>query len=758
MYDELKINTSSSSAEQREAIEHTEGPCMVLAGPGSGKTYVLTQKIVHLLKEPGVRPWHILALTFTNKAAREMTQRVEQCIGDEVRQLWIGTFHRLFGRMLRIEGEAIGLTPDFTIYDSDDSKKLIKKILKELSLSEENYPPMMVMNRMSGAKNRLLMDARAYDSDATCRAEDQAVGKPHMAQIFMQYEARCRRSGALDFDDLLLCTYQMLRDHPQIVAKYQDRFRYILVDEFQDTNRLQYVLIKLLAAKHNNLCVIGDDAQSIYAFRGADLTHMLDFKKDFPGMRLVKLTHNFRSTQHIVKAANALIRHNQQQLEKVLFTDNALGEPVEVVQHERDLEEARYVARDIFERSQRERATYDHFAILYRTNRQSRLFEEALRGLGIDYKLRGGTSFYGRKEVKDMLAYLRLIVNGNDEQALERVINTPKRGIGPATLAKVRTLAFDRGWTFFEALERCDEVVGPRLANAIAPFVALIQKYKAMLATEDAYVIAKGVAKDSGLQKALYDEKSVEGVGRYENLEELLSGISLFVQEREGEGQHLSAYLQEVALMTGDEEEEGKPSVTLMTIHAAKGLEYDYVYVVGVEEGILPSSRMIESKRGVEEERRLFYVALTRAKKRVVVSYVLMRKQFERYKRALGSRFVDEIDKALVRHQRVVKKSNKWQGGVAKKSTESKARSTMLPVAARKSLVRLPKRPSAGEPTSLREGTKDFVVGMKVVHPRFGQGQVVEVNDSGHGTRLKVAFEEGGIKTLLAAFAKLTVV
>lgn len=755
MHDELQRVTPSR--EQKEAIAQTQGACMVLAGPGSGKTYVLTQRILECLKEPGVRPWHILALTFTNKAAREMTERVERCIGDEVRQLWIGTFHRLFGRMLRMEAEAIGLEKDFTIYDSEDSKKLIKKVLKELSLSEERYPPMVVLNRISGAKNRLLIDAGGYERDTTCGAEDKAVGKPHMGQIFTHYEARCRRAGALDFDDLLLRTYQLLRDHPQVAAKYQERFRYILVDEFQDTNRLQYMLIKLLASKHGNVCVIGDDAQSIYAFRGADLTHMLAFKKDFPQMRMVKLTHNFRSTQHIVKAANALIGHNQQQLEKVLFTDNALGEPVEVVQHGRDLEEARYVARDIFETSQRGRVTYDGFAILYRTNRQSRLFEEALRGLGIDYKLRGGTSFYGRKEVKDMLAYLRLLVNSNDEQALERVINMPKRGIGPVTFAKVRALALDHGLTLFEALERCDEVVGPRLVGAIAPFVSLIKRYKAKLATEDAYVIAKGLAVASGLQKALHEEKSVEGVARHENLEELFAGISLFVQEKEGEAKSLSAYLQEVALMTGDEQEEGKPAVTLMTMHAAKGLEYDHVYVVGVEEGILPSARMIERTRGVEEERRLFYVALTRARKRVVVSYVMMRKQFEKYKPAMVSRFVGEIDEALLRRRKVVDKGRQRYTRGRTKVEGGKKKGATLPVPRRKSLVRLPKLSSVAASTPLQGGQQDFVVGMEVVHSRFGQGKVVEVSDSGHGTRLKVAFAEGRVRTLLAAFAKLTV-
>lgn len=753
------LQKAAPSQEQKEAIEQTEGACMVLAGPGSGKTFVVTHRIAHLLTKPAIRPWNILALTFTNKAAREMKERIEKLIGDSARHLWIGTFHSLFARMLRIEAETIGLERDFTIYDSEDSKKLIKKIIKELSLSDDIYKPNIVLNRISGAKNRLLLNAKGYEENFTCRAEDEEIGKKHMAQIFVQYESRCRRAGALDFDDILLLTYQMLRDYPEIAAKYQERFHYILVDEFQDTNKLQYALLKKLATVHQNLCVIGDDAQSIYAFRGADLTHMLNFRKDFPQMHEIKLTRNFRSTQHIVKAANTLIKKNQSQLEKVLFTDNELGEPIWAIQHQSDLEEARYVARNIFETSQREKITYNHFAILYRTNRQSRLFEEALRKVGIPYRIRGATSFYSRKEIKDMLSYLRLLVNPNDEQALERVINTPKRGIGTATFEKIRKFALEHDLTLFQTLEKSHEIVNPRLANAILPFTTLLKKYQAKLSTEDAYTIAKGLATESGLLKSLYDEKSIESMSRYENLEELLSGINSFVESREEE-KSLSNYLQEVALMTEGEEEEGKPYVTMMTIHAAKGLEYGHIYVVGLEEGILPSPRMTDQRKGVEEERRLFYVALTRAKKRVVLNYATMRKVFESYKRVMVSRFLKEIDPSLIQHTRHV--SEVVQENYPRKSHRRQSitpKTSPPPIPPRKSLVRLSKHTSRSFDSSKMSTEKiDFKVGIEVMHPRFGQGKIVEVSNTAHGARLKVAFSDEGEKTLLASFAKLTLV
>ena len=745
----MNITATTPSKEQHYAITHTEGPCLVLAGPGSGKTYVLTHRIAHLLQEQHVDVRHILALTFTNKAAREMQNRIHALAGEASRYLWIGTFHSLFARMLRIEAEAIGFPRDFTIYDTEDSKRLIKKIVKELSLSSDLYKPNIVLYRISGAKNRLLVDAQGYAQHPACIQEDKESGRPHLATIFTHYQARCKRAGAMDFDDILLYTHKLLYQHPAIAEKYQDRFRYVLVDEFQDTNKLQYSLIKKLAKKHGNLCVIGDDAQSIYAFRGAEVEHMLYFKKDFPRTETIELTHNFRSTQHIVKAANDIIKHNKNQLPKTLFTKNSAGEPLQAIHHKTDLQEAQYVAKSIFETSQRAQAGYDHFAILYRTNRQSRLMEESLRKIGIPYRIRGGTSFYNRKEVKDMLSYLRLLVNPNDEQAVDRVINFPKRGIGPATLAKVRAWAMEQDIPLWKALCQSSAIVGTRLGKAIDSFTQLITSYQAKLASEDAYTLAKGLAADSGLLKTLHDERNIEGLGRYENIQELLSGIDTFVQEHPEEKESLSTYLQQVALMTGDEGESDLPTVTLMTMHAAKGLEYSYVYLTGIEEGILPSPLMLDSAKGREEERRLFYVGITRAKKKVIINYATIRKVFEDYKRTVPSRFLKEINPTLLQHVQQV----------TPRSQQSAQRSFSTPAPprpSRENLVPL-KRRNFPPPTE-KAANAPLTVGALVKHPAFGQGIITDIGTSAHGQRVQVNFQGTGMKTLLTAYAPLSVI
>ena len=755
------MRTTSPSEQQRHAIEEVAGPCLILAGPGSGKTYVLTHRIAHLIKDKNVQPWEILALTFTNKAAREMNERIQELIDTSFKNLWIGTFHSLFSRMLRIEAAHIGLIPDFTIYDSEDSKKLIKKIIKELSLSDEIYKPKVVLNRISGAKNRLLLDAKGYAAHPTCQAEDKSVNKPHMAQIFTHYQTRCRRADALDFDDILLLTYHMLCDNPEIAEKYQTRFTHILIDEFQDTNTLQYKIIKILTQKHGSLYAIGDDAQAIYAFRGADYTHMLNFKKDFPHAQQIKLTHNFRSTQHIVNAANMLIKHNKAQLKKELFTENPEGHPIQLIQHRDDLEEGIQVARNIFETSQKTKAPYSHFAVLYRANRQSRIIEESLRKIGIPYVVRGGTSFYTRKEVRDLLAYLRLLINPNDEQAIERVINHPKRGIGATTMAKVHKWSLDHNITLWEGLTQSEAFLTPRIAHAINGFTSLINEHRRRINSEDAYTLAKSIAEKSGLSKALYDEKNIEAVGRFENLQELLSGIDHFVTHQPQDKRDLATYLQEVALMTGDEGADDKPSVTLMTIHAAKGLEYDYVYLVGIEEDILPSSLMRDTQKGIEEERRLFYVAITRAKQRLTLNYAMMRKTFENYKRAAPSRFIGEIEEGVIHHKQqrsaytdYSHRRDKRQYTKKKESYKEESKPTTS--FSSKKLVPITKHQT--QERSASTSTKSFNLQTEVVHPQFGKGTIVESTQTAHGQRVVVAFKEHGNKTLLTRFAKLAVV
>ena len=742
------MSTTIPNDVQQCAIRQVQGPCLILAGPGSGKTYVLTHRVVHLLKE-GVLPSRVLVLTFTNKAAREMKGRIEEMVGEGIRYLWVGTFHSLFARILRIESEVLGFPRDFTIYDQEDSKRLIKKIISELKLDEEVYKLNVVLRRISSAKNRLMLDAQGYQGHVACQEEDAAHGKPHLATIFAHYEGRCKRAFAMDFDDLLLATYQLFHDHSAVLEKYAQRFQYLLVDESQDMNGLQYVLVKRLAGLHGNVCLIGDDAQAIYAFRGADVGHILSFERDFPGAVEIRLTQNYRSTKRIVRAANSLIGHNVRQLEKRLFTANELGERLLVMSHENDLAEGPALARHIFQMSQRQQRNYGHFAILYRMNRQSRILEEALRRVGIPYRLKGGTSFYHRKEVRDMLAYLRLVVNPHDEQALERVINLPKRGIGAVTLGKLRGWAVEKGISMWEALKRSHEVVVGRVADTMIHFSELIDGYRAELEREDAYTIARGLAERSGLLKELHVEGTPEGVSRYEHVEELLYGIEAFVKERAEEGHGLAAYLQEVALVAGEDREEEKdgPSVSLMTIHAAKGLEYAYVYIAGVEEGILPSPLMSGTIQELEEERRLFYVAITRAKKGVVLSYTLMRRHFNTYKRAKASRFIDEIDSSLLHYERV------RRGAVKEKGERGYG------VVVKEDLAALPPKVKRMRGVSYEQsrGDTDLRVGIEVLHAKFGRGEVLSITPSAQGDRLQVQFVHAGTKTLLRRFADLKV-
>jgi DNA helicase-2/ATP-dependent DNA helicase PcrA len=706
---------------QREAVLQTEGPLMIIAGAGSGKTRVLTYRIAHLIYH-GVDPFNILALTFTNKAAAEMRQRIEKVIGTESRNVWMGTFHSIFARILRIEADKIGYSRDFSIYDTDDSKSLIRSILKELNLDDKVYRVGGVLGRISGAKNRLV-SVNEYLRNATIKADDEANRMPEMGRLYKIYQDRLRRSNAMDFDDLLFNTNVLFRDHIAVLNKYQQKFKYVMVDEFQDTNISQYLITRKLAAVHQNICVVGDDAQSIYAFRGADIQNILNFEKDYPDLKVIKLEQNYRSTQNIVKAANSIINKNKSQLRKNVWTENVEG-PLKMNLSLRNSD----------------------FAILYRTNAQSRAFEEALRRRNIKYRIIGGVSFYQRKEIKDLIAYLRFTVNQNDEEAFKRIINLPKRGIGETTVAKIIVTADENNTGLWEVVSNAQQLIPGRLSAPIDTFATLIKSFKVIANQKDAFETATHVAKTSGLLKDLYEDKTVEGLARYENVQELLNAIKEFVDNPENEDKSLSAFLQSVSLLTSadDEKDTDTDKITLMTIHAAKGLEFKHVYIVGMEEDLFPSQMMLASRADLEEERRLFYVAITRAEKKLTLAYAETRYKFGRLKTCEPSRFLNEIDPAFIRMD---------------KSLNSREAATASFV---KSLT--PRKPNV-VPANMHTPSQDFVPsdtsmlagGMKVEHPKFGFGIVKEVEVQGNDKKARIEFEKVGEKTLLLSFAKLKI-
>ncbi|MEM7383193.1 MAG: UvrD-helicase domain-containing protein, partial [Bacteroidota bacterium] len=634
---------------QREAVIHTAGACMIIAGAGAGKTKVLTYRIAYLLQAQAVDPSQILALTFTNKAAYEMRQRLEKMAGHAARNVWLGTFHSIFTKILRAEAAKLGYPPNFSIYDATDSKSLIKSIVKTLDLDDQIYNPSTVLRRISGAKNRLIT-AQQYASNPIAQADDESARRPRLREIFLGYAERCFKADAMDFDDLLLNTYLLFNQHIEVLYKYQERFRYILIDEFQDTNVAQYAIIKDLASIHQNICVVGDDAQSIYAFRGANIDNILNFERDHAGLKLIKLEQNYRSTQHIVQAANAIIRNNKAQLKKTAWTANELGEPLGLIRATVDAEEGRLVAASIFETKVHKQLSNADFAVLYRTNSQSRIIEEALRKINLPYRIVGGMSFYQRKEVKDLLAYLRFLVNHNDEEALRRIINLPKRGIGPSSIDKMLIAAADHGVPLWEVVHNAKNFLRGKVADSVEDFAHMIQSAALVLHQKDAYEIASSVAKKSGLLKMLYEDKTIEGLTSYENVQELLNGIKAFTTNPEQEDVSLATFLQEVALATSLEEadQDDADKVTLMTAHAAKGLEFKYVYIVGMEEDLFPSAMTLYSTESLEEERRLFYVAITRAQQKVFLAYALSRYRFGRLRQCELSRFVEEIDPAYL--------------------------------------------------------------------------------------------------------------
>ncbi len=750
----------SLNEPQREGVINTDGPTMIIAGAGSGKTRVLTYRIAYLMQQKQVDPFNILSLTFTNKAAREMRDRIEKVVGHEARNLWMGTFHSVFARILRSEADRLGYPSNFTILDADDSKSLIKTIVKEMGLDEKIYKPNVVFNRISGAKNRLV-SWQQYINSPILRSDDESNMKPKMGEIYKTYAQRCFKSSAMDFDDLLFNTNVLFKDHIDVLNKYQQRFHYVMVDEFQDTNVSQYLITKKLSAVRQNICVVGDDAQSIYAFRGADIQNILNFEKDFPDLNIIKLEQNYRSTQNIVEAANKVITHNKSQLKKNVWTANDQGDLIELIRANSDNEEGKLIASSIFEEKMNGQRPNSDFAILYRTNSQSRAIEEALRRMNVKYKIVGGLSFYQRKEIKDLLAYLRFSINHNDETSFRRIINLPKRGIGSSSVDKIIVAAENNNLSIWEVVSNISNYMSGRAANAITDFATMIQRFRIETERKDAYEAARDIAKSSGLLRELYEDKTIEGLNRYENVQELLNAIKEFVDDPEREDKSLGAFLQEVTLLTGvDNDNNDDDVVTLMTIHMAKGLEFKIVYIVGMEEDLFPSQMMLSSREDLEEERRLFYVAITRAETKLFLSYALSRYRFGRLKGCEPSRFIDEIDTSYLKVSSKFNYSNKGNeqtrsraendSGYAKNLVQGIKRSSRPTPTPGKSKYKSPRDFQPSDTSKLSEG-------MKVEHPKFGFGRVDSIDTNGANRKAKVIFEDFGEKTLLLSFAKLKI-
>jgi DNA helicase-2/ATP-dependent DNA helicase PcrA len=743
----------SLNEPQREGVMNTEGACMIIAGAGSGKTRVLTLRIAHLMHSQNVDPFNIMALTFTNKAAKEMRERLEHLVGPDARNLWMGTFHSVFARILRAEAHHLGYPNNFTIYDTDDSKSLLRSVIKEMGLDDAQYKVNTVYNRISSAKNKLI-SWQEYINNPILTADDTANMRPEIGNIFKAYSLRCFKSGAMDFDDLLFNTDKLFKEHLEVLNKYQHRFQYLLVDEFQDTNLCQYFIIRKLASVRENICVVGDDAQSIYAFRGADISNILNFEKDYPDLRIIKLEQNYRSTQTIVEAANSVIAKNKAQLPKNVWTANEEGNLIELIKAVSDNEEGKLIATSIFEEKMQQQYKFSDFVVLYRTNSQSRAIEEALRRMNIKYKVVGGLSFYQRKEIKDVLAYLRFSLNQQDEASFRRIINYPKRGIGDTTIDKIVVAANDHGISIWEVLQNAASFLGGRASGPIEDFVTKIKRFGIEIQNKDAYEAAADIAKGSGLMKELYEDKTVEGLSRYENVQELLNAIKEYVDDPEKEDKSLGAFLQEVSLITGqDEDKDNDPDkVTLMTIHMAKGLEFKNVYIVGMEEDLFPSQMMLSSRSELEEERRLFYVAITRAQKKLFLSYALTRYRFGRLKNCEPSRFLDDIN------SRFIKVSSKKLSGFESTPNPNFAKSFVSGMKKTVTSQPIPKptayKPSADFAPSDTSGLRE---GMKVEHPKFGFGSVLKIEELGAERKAKINFNDFGEKTLLLSFAKLKI-
>ncbi|HMP92072.1 MAG TPA: 3'-5' exonuclease [Phnomibacter sp.] len=819
--------------QQREAVLHKDGPLMIVAGAGSGKTKVLTTRIAWLMGHHGIDAFNILALTFTNKAAAEMKERIQKILGNnEARNLYIGTFHSVFARILRGEAHHLGYPNSFTIYDTDDSRSVIKAVVQEMNLDDKLYKPNVVHNRISAAKNGLISPAE-YAADAYIQQEDLRNNRPQLAKIYDAYCKRCFKNGAMDFDDLLVKMYELLRDFPAVLHKYQHKFKYVLVDEYQDTNTTQYAITKLLAAVHENICVVGDDAQSIYSFRGATIENILQFQKDYDDVKVVKLERNYRSTSTILNVANEVIKHNKNQLPKALWTEADAGEKVKIVRVLTDNDEGRFVADAIQEQKLRNHYHNADFAILYRTNAQSRSYEECLRRMNIPYRLYGGISFYQRKEVKDFLAYLRLIVNPQDDEALKRIINYPARGIGKTSIEKLGTVANQYNLSLWQVLQQAPQLgIKGASAEAMQQFVQMIAYFRSMLQKHNAYEVAFQVGKHTGLVKELFNDKSAEGLARYENVQELLNSIKEWVDDAENRSQideegvmlentapnpagaeeaalppgqlfntnqpapapgtpfsagvvSLSAYLQQITLLTDADQDKGEDAdvVRLMTIHAAKGLEFPCVFVGGMEEGLFPNAMAINTREELEEERRLFYVAVTRAKNRLWLTYAQSRYRFGTLTSNDSSRFLEEVPESFadrtmagggLRNQAgftlggsAFERLHGGRGGFGNSNNAAAAERRYGPPPTKKESTKpayLP-QPAAPKvvahqpsPNFVPSDTSNLQVGNRVEHQKFGFGTVLQMEGASHNPIATVKFDHNGEKKIMLNYAKLRIV
>ena len=770
MKDQFEVNLNSLNEAQQAPTLHKDGPLIVIAGAGSGKTRVLTYRIAYLMSQ-GIDPFSILALTFTNKAAREMKSRIGDLVGEsEAKNLWMGTFHSVFARILRTEADKLGFPSNFTIYDTQDSDRLISSIIKEKGLDKDIYKFKQIRSRISAFKNSLIT-VKAYFNDSDLQESDSMSKRPEMGSIYREYVDRCFKAGAMDFDDLLLRTNELLNRHPDVLAKYQDRFRYILVDEYQDTNHSQYLIVRALSDRYQNICVVGDDAQSIYAFRGANINNILNFQKDYSDVSLYRLEQNYRSTKTIVNAANSIISYNKNKIDKVVWTSNDKGDLVRINRLATDSEEGRYVASSIFAFKMEEQRKNDDFAILYRTNAQSRAMEDALRKRDIPYRIYGGLSFYQRKEIKDILAYLRLVVNPNDEESLKRIINYPPRGIGQTTVDKLVVASKNHNLPLFETLDRARELgvpVNSGTLEKLMNFSTLIKRFQIENESFNAFEITDLITKKVGIVQELKKDATPEGIARIENIEELLNGIRDFTEgqlEIVDSSGNLAEFLQDVALATDLDKDEDPniDRVALMTIHLAKGLEFPYVFIVGLEEDLFPSAMSLNTRSELEEERRLFYVAMTRAKERAFLSYTLSRYRWGKLIDSEPSRFIEEIDSQYVDHIKpkddysfkpLIKSSIFDNPLEVKKDFKVKERTISSPTFSQLKKLR---EIDNNQPLQVNHDVKGLEEGMMVEHARFGKGVIENIEGKGQDRKAIISFKDFGKKNLLLRFAKLKI-
>ncbi len=763
---------------QRAAVVHKDGPMIIIAGAGSGKTRVLTYRIAYLMNQ-NVDPFNILALTFTNKAAREMKDRIASVVGDsEAKSLWMGTFHSVFARILRSEGDKLGFPSNFTIYDTQDAVRLLSSIIKEMQLDKDRYKPKQVLSRISSFKNSLIT-VKAYYNNSDLIEADKIAQRPKMGEIYHQYVERCFKAGAMDFDDLLLRTNELLTRFPDVLYKYQNRFKYILVDEYQDTNHSQYLIVKALADRFQNVCVVGDDSQSIYGFRGANIQNILNFQRDYDNAAIFKLEQNYRSSKNIVEAANSVISKNKTKLDKEIWTANDEGGKIKVMRTFTEAEEGRFIASSIFDNKMNLQLKNSSFAILYRTNAQSRAIEDALRKKDIKYKIYGGLSFYQRKEIKDTLAYLRLLVNPNDEEALKRVINYPMRGIGATTIDKLSVAANYYKKSIFQLLQNLadtDVNLNTGTKTKLDNFVTMIQHFKIEAQTKNAFEVAEFVVKQTRLIKDLEKDGTPEGVSRVENVQELLNGIKDFieVQKEKEEDDSLAFFLEDVALATDfdSENKDDEPRVSLMTIHLAKGLEFPYVYIVGLEENLFPSAMSMNTRSELEEERRLFYVALTRAEKQAYLSYAQTRYRWGKLVDCEPSRFLEEIDEKYIEYltpKVAPPVQNKFLNEDIFGSVPQNKIRFKKPVQRTPTNKKTPPKIQFSPPKNLKKVDKNttasanlfdnnIVVGSVIEHQKFGKGKVVSLEGVGANKKAEIQFTTVGVKKLLLQFAKLKII